>query len=195
MSDNILPPGQSETTKFPVLDLGITPDVTPDTWSLDVMGEVASPVSWRWDEFQALPHVDLTADFHCVTTWSQFGIHWKGVKFTEIAEQVQPSESAAHVLFHGYDGYTTNVKLSACMDDDVIIADLLEGSPIPPEHGGPVRGLVPKLYAWKSIKWIKAIEFLSDEKLGFWEVRGYSNVADPWREMRFTSDDVKHGAV
>ena len=94
-----------------------------------------------------------------------------------------------------YDGYTTNVKLSACMDEDVIIADLLEGSPIPPEHGGPVRGLVPKLYAWKSIKWIKAIEFLSEEKLGFWELRGYSNVGDPWREMRFTSDDVKHGEV
>jgi len=126
------------------------------------------------------------SDFHCVTTWSKFDCHWSGVAFFTLAEFVRPKPEVKHVLFTSYDGYSTNVRLEDCMDDDVLIATQFDGKPITREHGGPARIIIPKLYAWKGAKFVKAIEFAAEDRPGYWEVRGYSNTADPWREDRFS---------
>ncbi len=125
------------------------------------------------------------SDFHCVTTWSKFDCRWGGVAFFTLAEFVKPKPEVKHVLFTSYDGYSTNVRLEDCMDDDVLIATQFDGRPVPREHGGPARVIIPKLYAWKGSKFVKSIEFAAGDRLGYWEVRGYSNTADPWREDRF----------
>jgi len=185
-SENRLPPGQHLTPGFPVLDLGIRPEIALDHWRLEVSGLVANPRSLSWSEFNALPAFEDVSDFHCVTTWSKFDVKWSGVAFFTLAELVQPKPEAKHVLFASYDGYTTNVRRDDCMDDDVLIATHYDGKPITREHGGPARVIIPKLYAWKGAKFIRSIEFAADDKLGFWEVRGYSNTADPWTEDRFS---------
>lgn len=184
-SANRLPPGQKLTTGFPVLDLGIKPDVPVAAWSLALAGEVARPLTLDWDAFNALPQVEDTSDFHCVTTWSKFDCRWGGVAFTELYERVQPLDTAKFVYFTAHDGYTTNVPLAQCLDDDVLIATRFEGEPVSREHGGPARVIIPKLYAWKGAKFVKEIHFLPEDKLGFWEVRGYSNRADPFKEERY----------
>jgi DMSO/TMAO reductase YedYZ molybdopterin-dependent catalytic subunit len=182
---NRLPPGQHEVKNWPVLDLGIQPDIPKDKWSLKIEGLVEKTVLLTWPDFIALPQVEKVNDFHCVTTWSRFDNHWKGVEFKTICDLVKPTSEATHVLFTGYDDYATNLPLDFCLDDALIIHEW-EGHPLEREHGGPVRVVVSKVYAWKGAKWVKDIIFLPADHPGFWEVRGYSNTADPWKEERFS---------
>lgn len=180
-----LPPGQHLTEKFPVLDLGIQPEVKLEEWTLRIDGAVEKPLTLSWADFNALPQVEDVSDFHCVTTWSKFDCRWGGVAFTTLCDHVGLKPDAAFVYFTSYDGYSTNVALERCLDDDVLVATRFDGEPVSREHGGPARVIIPKLYAWKGAKFIKGIHFLPGDKLGFWEVRGYSNTADPWKEERY----------
>jgi DMSO/TMAO reductase YedYZ molybdopterin-dependent catalytic subunit len=180
-----LPPGQRQVHHFPVLDLGFQPDIPLEQWSLKVHGLVEQPLTLNWEQFLALPQFKDVSDFHCVTTWSQFAMAWEGVAFFTLADVVKPKPEAAHVLFKSYDGYSTNNPLAVCLDDDVLIANRWNGQPLPREHGGPARVIIPKRYAWKGAKWVHEILFLDHDQLGFWETRGYSNTADPWTEDRF----------
>ena len=184
-SGDRLPPGQKLTTGFPVLDLGVHPEIGPDDWRLKIDGLVAQPRTLSWSEFNDLPQVEDTSDFHCVTTWSKYDCRWGGVAFTTLYELVQPAPEARFVYFTSFDGYSTNVALEQCLDDDVLIATSFDGAPVSREHGGLARVIVPKLYAWKGAKFVSGITFLAEDKLGFWEVRGYSNTADPWTEDRY----------
>lgn len=184
-SEERLPPGQTLTEGFPVLDLGVQPVLPLETWTLDLGGLVETPRTLSWAEFQALPQVEDTSDFHCVTTWSKFDCRWKGVAFTTLYELVRPKAEAAFVFFTSHDGYSTNVPLEKCLDDDVLVATHFDGKPLTREHGAPARVIIPKLYAWKGAKFLKGIEFLAEDRLGFWEVRGYSNTGDPWTEDRY----------
>jgi len=182
----VLPVGQTITVKWPVLDLGMQPDISTDTWKLVLDGEVEHPVSLTWKDFMDLPQTEDTSDFHCVTTWSKLNMNWKGVRLVDLAAMVQPRETATHILCYGYDDYTTNVSLEEALKPDVLLVHTIEGNPLPKEHGGPVRMITPQLYAWKGSKWISRIEFLPKNKLGFWEQRGYSNTAYPWRNDRYS---------
>jgi DMSO/TMAO reductase YedYZ molybdopterin-dependent catalytic subunit len=180
-----LPPGQHRTSGFPVLDLGVRPPIDLATWSLEVFGEVETPLRLSWDEFRALPRLELVRDFHCVTTWSKYDVRWSGVPFRTIVERVGLKPSAHFVVAHGGEGYTTNIPLEDCLHDDVILADELDGQPLPLEHGGPVRLLVPHLYAWKSAKFLRRLQLTERDEPGYWEVRGYHRYGDPWREQRY----------
>jgi DMSO/TMAO reductase YedYZ molybdopterin-dependent catalytic subunit len=180
-----LPPGQKLTAGFPVLDLGVQPEIARADWTLNIDGVVGKPAALSWSAFNALPQVEDVSDFHCVTTWSKYDCRWAGVAFTTLYELVQPHPDARFVYFTSYDGYSTNVALEKCLDDDVLIATSFDGAPVSREHGGPARVIIPKLYAWKGAKFVKGITFLTEDKLGFWEVRGYSNTADPWTEDRY----------
>ncbi len=184
-STDRLPPGQRPVHNFPVLDLGIRPEIPLDRWELKIHGHVENPVTLSWEQFLALPQFKDRSDFHCVTTWSQFDMDWEGVAFFTVADLVKPRPEATHVFFKSYDGYSTNNPLAVCLDDDVLIAHKWNGHPLPREHGGPARLIIPKRYAWKGAKFIREIVFLNRDILGFWEVRGYSNMADPWTEDRF----------
>lgn len=186
-----LPPGQRQVHNFPVLDLGIHPDVPLDQWQLKIHGHVENPVTLSWSDFMALPQFTDVSDFHCVTTWSQFDMEFQGVAFFTLAELVRPKPSAKHVFFKSFDGYSTNNPLEVCMDDDVMIAHSWNGKPLTKDHGGPARVIIPKRYAWKGAKFIREITFLDRDILGFWEVRGYSNSADPWLEERFSNYDSR----
>ena len=168
-----------------MLDLGVQPEIPLPDWTLTLDGMVAKPATLSWDAFNALPQVEDVSDFHCVTTWSKYDCRWGGVAFTTLYEHVQPQPEAKFVYFTSYDGYSTNVSLEQCLDDDVLVATSFEGAPVSREHGGPARIIIPKLYAWKGAKFVKAITFLAEDKLGFWEVRGYSNTANPWTEDRY----------
>jgi DMSO/TMAO reductase YedYZ molybdopterin-dependent catalytic subunit len=185
-SHDRLPPGQHLTSGFPVLDLGIQPEIPPREWRLDVGGLVENPKRFTWEEFNRLPQFEDVSDFHCVTTWSKYDVRWSGVAFFTLTDIVRPKPDVKYVLFGGYDNYTTNVRIEDVMDDDVLIASKYDGKPLPREHGGPVRVVIPKLYAWKSAKFVRSIEFSAEDKPGFWETRGYSNTADPWTEDRFS---------
>ncbi len=180
-----LPPGQHKVSNWPVLDLGIHPDLPLDKWTLTVGGLVEQSFTWTWEQFLAQPQVELVTDFHCVTTWSTFDNAWKGVLFRHVMQIAQPSPEAKFVYFTSYDNYSTNMPLEACDDDDVLLIHRWNGKPLPKEHGGPVRMHVPKRYAWKGAKWVKEIIFLAEDKPGYWEVRGYSNTALPWEEDRY----------
>jgi DMSO/TMAO reductase YedYZ molybdopterin-dependent catalytic subunit len=180
-----LPPGQTLTAGFPVLDLGVKPEISLEQWALTLDGLVAAPATLNWTQFNALPQVEDVSDFHCVTSWSKYDCHWGGVAFTTLYELVQPKPEAAFVYFTSYDGYSTNVPLEQCLDADVLVATRFAGQPLAREHGGPARVIIPKLYAWKGAKFVQGITFLAQDKLGFWEVRGYSNRADPWKEERY----------
>ena len=184
-SQGRLPPGQKLTDGFPVLDLGVQPEIPLGEWRLKIDGLVDQPVELTWERFHALPPVADVSDFHCVTTWSKFDCRWGGVAFTTLYELAQPKPEARFVYFTSYDGYSTNVPLAACLDDDVLVATSFAGAPLPREHGGPARVIIPKLYAWKGAKFVNGITFLAEDKPGFWEVRGYSNTADPWTEDRY----------
>jgi DMSO/TMAO reductase YedYZ molybdopterin-dependent catalytic subunit len=184
-SQERLPPGQKLTDGFPVLDLGVQPEIPLSDWRLKLGGLVEQPMELSWAQLGALPQVEDVSDFHCVTTWSKYDCRWGGVAFTTLYERVQPKPEAQFVYFTSYDGYSTNVALEKCLDDDVLIATSFNGAPVPKEHGGPARVIIPKLYAWKGAKFVNGIAFLAEDKLGFWEVRGYSNTADPWTEDRY----------
>ena len=184
-SKDRLPPGQKQSHNFPVLDLGRRPGIQPEQWELRISGLVEQPLTLSWEAFRALPRFADTSDFHCVTTWSEFDVAWEGVAFFTLVDLVKPLPEASHLFITGYDDYSTNVALDPCMDDDVLLADTLSGEPLPEEHGGPVRLVIPKVYAWKSAKFIKEIEFTDQHRLGYWELRGYSDTADPWTDDRF----------
>ena len=189
-----LPVGQHVVKNWPVLDLGDLPEVSQREWTLEVGGLVEHPFTLDWAAFQALPQVDDVSDFHCVTTWSRYDNHWRGVRFKTIAELAVPKDDAHFVSCTGYDRlpgsdvpYTTNVPLARAIEDDVLLVHTWEGQPLPQEHGGPVRMITPKLYAWKGTKWIRKIEFLTRNTRGFWEERGYSDTAEPWFDDRYSS--------
>lgn len=184
-SENRLPPGQHLVTNFPVLDIGVKPELTTSDWQLELTGEVEQPKCFDWEAFSGLPQFTDVSDFHCVTTWSQFDMKFAGVAFFTLAEIVKPKTSAKFVLMRSYDDYTTSLTLDAMMDHDVMVATHWNDKPLTPEHGGPARVLVPKLYAWKSAKWIRELRFSETDEPGFWEQRGYSNTADPHTDDRF----------
>jgi DMSO/TMAO reductase YedYZ molybdopterin-dependent catalytic subunit len=186
LRENRLPPGQSRTVKWPVLDAGGPPQLSSLQWSLSVLGLVKRPMQWTWSEFQGLPRTKVLADFHCVTRWSQLDNLWEGVATREIEKLVEISPEARFVLVHGYDNdWTTNMPLEAFLAEDALLADKRNGEPISIEHGGPLRLIIPRLYAWKSAKWIRAIGFLREDEAGFWEREGYHMNGDPWKEERF----------
>ena len=188
-----LPVGQHEVKNWPVLDLGDQPSVALADWKLQVTGACENPFTLTWDDFLALPQVEDVSDFHCVTTWSRFDNHWRGVRMRDLAELVVPDERVRFVLFTGADvepgtdvPYTTNLPLARATEDDVLLVHTWEGQPLPREHGGPVRVITPKLYAWKGAKWVRRIDFLPQDQRGFWELRGYSNSAEPWFNDRYS---------
>jgi DMSO/TMAO reductase YedYZ molybdopterin-dependent catalytic subunit len=181
-----LPPNQARTKKWPVLDAQGPPRIDLDTWTLGISGLVKSELSFDWKEFRALPRVRVFADMHCVTRWSRLGNVWEGVATREILRGAEALAEARFVVAHGYDhGFTTNLPLDAFASEDALLADTHDGQPISLEHGGPLRLVVPRLYAWKSAKWLKRIELVSEDEPGFWERAGYHDVGDPWKEERF----------
>lgn len=180
-----LPPGQTLVQDWPVLDLGVQPDVNMERWRLRVEGQVEAPLALDWAAFNALPQVERTSDIHCVTQWSRYDNHWQGVSARTLIELARPRQSARFVAFTSYDGYTTNVALEDFLGDDVLLAHSWEGKPLTRQHGGPLRVVLPKLYFWKSPKWVTRIELLGTDRPGFWEVRGYNNHGDPWLEERY----------
>jgi DMSO/TMAO reductase YedYZ molybdopterin-dependent catalytic subunit len=180
-----LPVGQVESKKWPVLDLGEHPQVEPAKWRLVLDGACKSPLSLGYEEFLALPQVDDVSDFHCVTTWSRMDLRWRGVRFADLAAAAEVDERATHVMCHAYDGYSTNLPLVEALKPDVLLVHQVDGKPLPREHGGPVRMITPQLYAWKGAKWINRIELMVGDRPGFWEQRGYSDTAYPWRNDRY----------
>ncbi len=184
-----VPAGQTEVKNFPILDLGILPDINKTNWKLKIYGSVENELNLDWDAFQNLPQATDVSDFHCVTRWTSLDMDWLGVKAQDLLMLAAPLDTAKHVTLHGYDGYTTNLPLEALLDDDVIVAHSVLGYPLTTAHGGPVRMIVPKRYAWKGAKWLKAIELHEHDRRGFWEVRGYHNEADPFQEQRFSDDE------
>jgi DMSO/TMAO reductase YedYZ molybdopterin-dependent catalytic subunit len=180
-----LPPGQYLTEKWPVLHAGTVPQTDLATWDFKVFGEVEQPITLTYDELQALPQTEITADIHCVTRWSRFDTSFKGVHWRELAELVRPKPGARFVLAHAEQGFTANVPLEAIEDDAALIAWEADGAPLEPEHGWPLRLVVPSRYFWKSAKWLRGLELLSADQPGFWERYGYHNDADYWKEQRY----------
>jgi DMSO/TMAO reductase YedYZ molybdopterin-dependent catalytic subunit len=180
-----LPPGQTLVKDWPVLDLGIQPNVPLESFRLDLDGALENRVSLSLADFMALPQVESVSDIHCVTQWSRYDNRWKGVAARTLLDLVRPMPEARHVVFHSHDGYTTNVRLDQFDQPDVFLVHEWEGKPISRQHGGPVRVLMPRLYLWKSAKWVRRIQFTISDRPGFWEVRGYHNNGDPWTEERY----------
>lgn len=180
-----LPVGQVETKKWPVLDLGVDPDVDQNTWRLRVFGVCRAPYEMDYRALLELEQVEEKSDFHCVTTWSKFDMRFRGVRVADLLALAEPADRATHLLCHAYDGYTTNVSLEEALKPDVLLVHTFEGKPLPKEHGGPVRMITPQLYAWKGSKWISQLELLEGDRPGFWEERGYSMTAYPWRDDRY----------
>jgi DMSO/TMAO reductase YedYZ molybdopterin-dependent catalytic subunit len=181
-----LPPGQRETSKFPVLSKGGTPAWDPGTWEFTVTGAVENELRLSFDEFTDLESVTQRQDFHCVTGWSKFDCEFTGVTFPHLAELAGVDDDAVHVMFHALDGYTTNLPLEDCMREEVLFTWQFDGEDLPREHGGPLRVVTPHKYAYKGAKWVDGVEFLTEAERGYWEKRGYSNTADPWVEDRYS---------
>ena len=185
-----LPPGQYFTERFPVLHVGDVPTYAADRsdWSLSIGGLVTAPRSFSWDELRALPTVDLVTDIHCVTKWSKFDTAWRGVRFRDVLDACGGAlPVATHILETAEHGYTTNLPLADVLGDDALVAFAYDGAPIEPVHGGPVRLVVPHLYFWKSAKWLRSVDLLDHDQLGFWERNGYHAYGDPFREQRYAS--------
>jgi DMSO/TMAO reductase YedYZ molybdopterin-dependent catalytic subunit len=185
---NRLPPGQSLTLKWPVLHYGSIPRFDSEHWDFRVTGLVAHPLRFTWNEFNQLPRVQTTSDFHCVTRWSRFDNRWDGVAVREILSRCAPLHDVKYVLIHAEQGYTANVPLADLDRDDVLLATRHDGEPLTPEHGYPLRLIVPQLYAWKSVKWVRGLELLDHDQAGFWEQNGYHMRGDPFQEQRFDTD-------
>jgi DMSO/TMAO reductase YedYZ molybdopterin-dependent catalytic subunit len=183
----LLPPGQSLTLKWPVLHYGSVPRFDPQTWDFRVYGLVESPLHLGWKEFNALPKVHRTSDFHCVTRWSRFDNRWDGVAFRQLLTRANPRPEAAFVLIHAEQGFNANVPLADLDRDEVLLATHHDGEPLTGEHGYPLRLIVPHLYAWKSVKWVRSLEFLDLDTPGFWEQNVYHMRGDPWKEQRFST--------
>jgi DMSO/TMAO reductase YedYZ molybdopterin-dependent catalytic subunit len=180
-----LPPGQRLTQDFPVLDLGVQPNIATADWSFSVAGQVAHPLRWDWAAFMAQPQVTLTNDIHCVTTWSRYDNTWVGIAMRTLLATVKPFESAKFVMLRSFDGYSTNLPLADIDRDDVLLAHTWQGKPLSRDHGGPMRLVVPHLYFWKSAKWLRHITFMERDQPGYWEARGYHMRGDPWTEERY----------
>lgn len=185
-----LPPGQVLTAKWPVLTYGETPRTERQDWTFRCFGLVEEEASWTWKEFQDLPRVEVTSDIHCVTRWSRFDNRWQGVAVAEILRRVRVRPDAVAVMAHSENGYTTNILLEDLRDEGVLLADRHDGKDLEIEHGGPCRLVVPKLYFWKSAKWIRGFEFLDVNAPGFWEVNGYHLRADPWKDERYSDQET-----
>jgi DMSO/TMAO reductase YedYZ molybdopterin-dependent catalytic subunit len=187
--DRRLPPGQYDIgADWPVLTAEPTPRLDTATWTFKVEGLVRNPVTWTWDEIRALPRSSFEGDIHCVTAWSKLGITFTGVSVDTLLAIAGPLDTATHVLAHSHTGYTTNLPLEDVVDGQAWVAWEVDGRPLPREHGGPARLVVPHLYFWKSAKWVSGLRLLDHDELGFWEVRGYHNHGDPWREQRYDGD-------
>ncbi len=185
-----VPPGQFVTEKFPVLTYGSTPRIDLKEWRFRIFGLVEEDVTLDWEQFTALGKATVEAPFHCVTQWSRLQNSWEGVPFREVMKLVRPKPEARYVMVHCYGGYTTNLALDVVQDDDVLFAYKHDGAPLSPEHGGPLRLVVPKRYGWKSAKWANGLEFMAQDAPGFWEARGYHMNGDPLKEERFW-DELK----
>ena len=183
-----LPPGQSLTLKWPVLHEGSVPRFDPRTWDLRVTGLVEMPLRLTWEEFTRLPMIEVTVDMHCVTRWSRFDVRWEGVPFSEVMKLVALKPEAKFAMALAENGYTTNIPLPDLMRPTTLFALKENGEPLPAEHGYPVRLVVPHLYAWKSAKWVRALEFMAEDAPGFWEQNGYHIYGDPFKEQRFSDD-------
>jgi len=181
-----LPPGQYLERGFPVLSAGPTPHTPLEQWDVSILGSVEQPKRWTWDELRALPHEPVTADIHCVTKWSKLDSHWEGVSIDTLLAQVE--SEADYVIAFCDGGYTTNLPREDVTDGKAWVAYEYEGEPIPPEHGGPARLLVPHLYFWKSAKWVRGLRLVDQDEPGFWESLGYHNLGDPWKEQRYAGD-------
>jgi DMSO/TMAO reductase YedYZ molybdopterin-dependent catalytic subunit len=191
-----LPPGQSYTQRFPVLHYGPIPAFNPATWDFKIWGEVEAPLHLSWDEFNKLPRSQVTMDIHCVTKWSKFDTLWEGVQLRTLLEQglLKLTPKARFVVEHAEYGYTTNIPLAVALQENFVLATHFNGEPLPPDHGYPLRGVVGAIpgrkdlttpYLWKGAKWLRGLEFLNQDQLGFWELGGYNNSADVWKEERF----------
>ena len=180
-----VPPGQYVTEKFPVLTFGPTPVIDLDSWRFRAFGLVEEEVALDWQQFTSLLKVTVDAEFHCVTQWSRLDNTWEGVAFSELMKRIRPKPAASYVMAHCYGGYTTNIALNVLQDEDVLFAYRHDGAALEPEHGGPLRLVVPKRYGWKSAKWVNGLEFMADDTAGFWEARGYHMEGDPLKEQRF----------
>ena len=183
-----VPPGQYVTEKWPVLHYGSVPSTDLAAWDFKVWGEVDEPFTFSWDEFRRMPRKSVHADIHCVTRWSRLDADFEGVPIQHILERAKLKPTARFVVEHSEQGYTTNVPLEVLDDEDVILADMADGAPLTPEHGYPLRLVLPKRYFWKSAKWIRGLQFRADDLPGFWERYGYHNDADPWLQQRFSDD-------
>jgi DMSO/TMAO reductase YedYZ molybdopterin-dependent catalytic subunit len=186
--DERLPPGQHLVKNWPVLDLGVQPQIRLDTWRLELRGLVENQLTLSWKSFLALDQSRKVSDIHCVTTWSRYDNEWQGVSTRDLLDEAMPRREATHVLLSSYDGYDTNLPLADFAAEDAILATHWEGEPITAEHGGPMRLVVPHLYFWKSAKWLRRIEFLNADQAGFWERNGYHMYGDPWTEQRYSED-------
>jgi DMSO/TMAO reductase YedYZ molybdopterin-dependent catalytic subunit len=183
-----VPPGQYVTERFPVLHAGVVPEVDLSEWDFTVGGLVAAEKRWSWDEFRALPPEALTADIHCVTKWSKLDTAWEGVPVRSVWEQLDADPAATHVLVHAYHGFTANLPLDDFLREDNLFAHTYAGAPLEPEHGYPLRLVVPHLYFWKSVKWVRGFTVLDEDQPGFWERNGYHMYGDPFKEQRFWGD-------
>jgi DMSO/TMAO reductase YedYZ molybdopterin-dependent catalytic subunit len=183
-----LPPGQHIPRKLPVLHYGRVPVFAAQTWDLRLCGATASGKEhvWNWAEFGGLPRCEVVADLHCVTRFTMLANHWAGVAATEVLRAVPPADAVTHVMIWADYGYSANVRIADFAADTTLLATHLDDAPLTPEHGYPLRLVVPTLYAWKSVKWVRSIEYLTSDRRGFWEERGYHNTADPWREQRYS---------
>ncbi len=181
-----VPPGQHLAKGFPVLTYGATPQVKIEEWEFRVWGSAKSVVL-NWSDFMKMPRHEFTDDFHCVTRWSKLDVKWTGIKVTDLMSLIEVEPQAVHVMEHCYGGYTTNISMEDFVREENFFAFELFGEPLPAEHGGPMRLVVPHLYAWKSAKWINGLEFLNQEELGFWERNGYHRRGEPWAEERYST--------
>ncbi|MFC4101754.1 sulfite oxidase-like oxidoreductase [Paenibacillus xanthanilyticus] len=183
-----LPPGQMLTDRFPILHEGEVPVYDLNEWRLSVFGAVAQPREFTMDELMALPRASVTCDIHCVTRWSKFDTAWEGVRFRDFARLLGIDEQAKYVMLHADQDYETNVPLEDLMQGDVLLAFNYDGKPLTDKHGFPLRMIVPHLYFWKSAKWLRGIEFMTEDRPGFWERNGFHNTADPFHEQRFSGE-------
>ncbi len=181
-----LPSGQRLTEGFPVLTYGGVPKIDLATWQFRIFGLVEQEVTLSWEQFMALPQARSHSDIHCVTTWSRYDNDWDGVRIADLLALANVKPEAKHVMFHSYGGYTTNVPLDELLYNDALLAHTHDGKPLAAEHGGPLRGVVPHLYFWKSAKWVRGIELMAEDRPGFWEMYGYHIHGDPWREERYS---------
>ena len=190
--DDRVPPGQYVTKKWPVLSCGDTPEVDPAGFALRLFGRVEAEHTFDWQALQALPRREVAADFHCVTRFSTLDNPWSGFSTRDVLAAVRPAAGATHAMIHCYGGYTTNLPLDDLLSEYALFADRHGGEPLAADHGGPLRLVLPHLYAWKSAKWVSGIEFLNADERGFWEQNGYHTYGDPWTEQRFSSQETRH---